>query len=129
MKYPYNNSYELPFPAVETIFHNAEEGLRTQTLQALLDTGADGSLMPIKLLQDILAPALTDARIRSHWGEWRDVQLFAVELELIGLDIKIPNLFVVGDEVGEEIILGRDFINKLRLNLDGPATETEIFPQ
>jgi hypothetical protein len=54
------------------------------------------------------------------------VQQFAVEIELVGMNIKIPNLFVVGDDLGDEIILGRDFINKLRLQLDGPANQITI---
>ena len=30
-------------------------------------------------LVDVLAPVLTETRIRSHWGEWRSVQLFLVD--------------------------------------------------
>ena len=93
-------------------------------MNALLDTGSDGSLVPLLYLQQILAPALTDSRIRSHWGEWRSVQLFLVDLELNGL--RLPNVFVVGDEQGDEIVLGRNIINNLRLLLDGPNKITDI---
>jgi hypothetical protein len=33
---------------------------------------------------------------------------------------------VVGDEVGDEIILGRNVLNRLRLLLDGPAAMLEV---
>jgi hypothetical protein len=33
---------------------------------------------------------------------------------------------VVGDEQGEEIVLGRNVLNRLRLLLDGPSRLTEI---
>jgi predicted aspartyl protease len=126
MKYAYNLTYRPAFPAIEIILHNRYDELRSEAVQALLDTGADGSMIPLALLQEILAPPLAEARIRSHWGEWRYVQQFAVEIELVGMNIKIPNLFVVDDDLGDEIILGRDFINKLRLQLDGPANQTTI---
>ena len=127
MKYPYDASYQPSFPVVRAVLCNSEEGLRTAPGNALLDTGSDGSLVPIAYLREILAPALTDARIRSHWGEWRSVQLFAVDLELD--DLRLPNVFVVGDEQGDEIVLGRNVLNKLRLLLDGPAGLTEILSQ
>lgn len=47
MKFPYDSSYEPPFPAARIILHNTDEGLRTEVLNALLDTGSDGTLVPI----------------------------------------------------------------------------------
>jgi predicted aspartyl protease len=111
---------------VQVVFHNSEDGLSTAAENALLDTGSDGSLVPIAYLERILAPALADTRIRSHWGEWRSVQLFLVDLELDGL--RLPDISVVGDEQGDEIVLGRNVLNRLRLLLDGPARFTEIVP-
>ena len=127
MRYPYDTSYQPPFPVVRVVFHNSEEGLRTAAENALLDTGSDGSLVPIAYLRQVFAPALTDTRIRSHWGEWRSAQLFVVDIELDGL--RLPGVFVVGDEQGDEIVLGRNVLNKLRLLLDGPASATQITAQ
>jgi predicted aspartyl protease len=93
-------------------------------VQALLDTGSDGSLVPIAYLEEILAPPMADTHIRSHWGEWRAVQLFAVDIELGNL--RLPSVFVVGDEQGHEIVLGRNVLNRLRLLLDGPAEVSDI---
>lgn len=50
-----------------------------------------------------------------------------VDLELNGL--KLPGIFVVGDEQGSEVVLGRNVLNKLRFWLDGRAGLTEIPPQ
>ena len=129
MKYPHDNHYDPPFPAVEVVLHNEGEDLHTVTLPALLDTGADGSFVPLDHLQEILAIPLTDGRVRSHWGEWRSVQLFVVEIELKGLNLSFPGVFVVGDDVGDEIILGRNFINKIRLAINGPEGFTDIRSQ
>lgn len=119
MKYPYDAAYEPPFPAAPVVLRNGEEGLRTAKVQALLDTGSDGSLVPIAYLEEILAPPMTDTRFRSHRGEWRAAQVFEADLELGSL--RLPGIFVIGDEQGSEIVLGRNVLNKLRLLLDGPA--------
>ncbi len=126
MKFPYDSNYQPPFPAVQVALYNREEGLRTSAMNALLDSGADASLVPIVFLRDIVAPALMDTRIRSHWGEWRAAQLFVVDVEIE--NIKLPGIFVVGDEQGDEIVLGRDVLNKLRIFLDGLARIVEIEP-
>ena len=124
MKYPYDTTYAPPFPGAPVVLRNSEEGLRTEQVQALLDTGSDGSLVPIAFLAEILAPPMADTHIRSHWGEWRAAQLFAVDIELGNL--RLPGAFVVGDEQGKEIVLGRNVLNKLRLLLDGPAEQSDI---
>jgi predicted aspartyl protease len=82
---------------------------------------------PSLIFDRYLLPPFTNARIRSHWGEWRSAQLFVVDLELDGL--RLPGVFVVGDEQGDEIVLGRNVLNKLRLLLDGPVNLTEILSQ
>lgn len=124
MKYPYDADYEPPFPAVQVVLSNSEEGLHTDALDAVMDTGSDGTLVPIAYLRQILVSPLTDTRIRSHWGEWRSVQLFVVDLTIGNLTL--PGVFVVGDDQGDEIVLGRNVLNKLRLLLDGPANLTDV---
>ena len=95
MRHPYDTNYQPPFPALSVVLVNSEEGLRTTEQHALVDTGSDGTLVSMALLADILAPVLTETRIRSHWGEWRSVQLFLVDIELDGLTL--PGVFVVID--------------------------------
>lgn len=124
MKHLYNTDYQPPFPAAPIVLRNGEEGWHTEQMQALLDTGADGSLIPIAYLEQILAPPMADTYIRSHWGEWRATQLFVVDIELGSL--RLPGIFVIGDEQGTEIILGRNVLNKLRVLLDGPAGQSNI---
>ncbi|MFQ5859514.1 MAG: hypothetical protein ACE5LU_28280 [Anaerolineae bacterium] len=38
----------------------------------------------------------------------------------------LPGISAVGDDQGDEIILGRNVLNQLRLLLDGPANITEV---
>ncbi|MDM8529586.1 hypothetical protein QUF63_00345 [Anaerolineales bacterium HSG25] len=57
-------------------------------MPAIIDTGADSTLVPDNLLDEIGAPFSDEARLRSHWGEWRTVSLFVVD---IGIDkLRLP---------------------------------------
>lgn len=62
--------------------------------------------------------------ISSQWGEGRRVWLYLVNIQ-IG-EILISDIEVVGDELSDEIIIGRDALNQLRLLLDGPDESVEI---
>ena len=41
-------------------------------------------------------------------------------------EVTLPGIEVVGDPSGNEIIVGRDILNRLRILLDGPAKITEV---
>ena len=124
MRFPFETGYDPPFPAVEIMLSSSEQGRRTDKLQALLDTGSDGTIVPLDRLWEIRATVLSDARISSHWGEMRPVQLFSVDIHLA--DLVFPSVIVVGDDQGTEIILGRNVLNKLTAVFDGPRQTTEI---
>lgn len=124
MKQDYNRDYFPPIPVLQTCFITPEWGLHTESLQAIIDTGADGTLVPIKYLRQINASVGGDSGIRSQWGERRVVSLYLVDIEID--DLILPGIWVVGDELGEEVVLGRNVLNCLRLLLDGPAATTEV---
>jgi predicted aspartyl protease len=124
MSYSYLASYFPPMPVLEVQLGFPDDRLRVGPLAAIVDTGADGSLVPQAWLDEIGAPLVDEVRIRSQWGEWRNVKMFTIDLG-IG-DVRLPSIEVVGDDLGEEIVLGRNVLNRLKLLLDGPHGRTEL---
>ncbi len=122
--FPYDKSFYPPFPALPVVIQNSEIGVQTVVITALLDSGADGTMIPLPYLRDIQAPVLQETRIRSYWGEWRTVSMFLVDIRIDSLTL--AGIFVVGDESGNDIVLGRNVLNKIRLELDGPANKTTL---
>jgi len=49
---------------------------------------------------------------------------YLVDVEIGGLTL--PGIEVIGDDVADQILIGRDVLNKLRLLLDGPRQKTEL---
>ncbi len=123
-RFAYDKTYDPPIPALPVIVYNSDAELRTSSLVALVDTGADGTLIPISYLRSVQAYPVAEAFLRSHWGERRRVHLFRVDLRIN--EISLPGVTVIGDDQGQEIVLGRDVLNKLRLFLNGPLNEIEV---
>jgi predicted aspartyl protease len=122
-EFPYDITYDPALPICDIALTAKSTGQRVE-LTAIIDTGADGTIIPIEYLQQIGARRAFEAGLRSQWGERRAVFLYLVDLQ-IG-ELTLPGIYVVGDELGEEIVLGRNVLNQLRLLLDGPAGLTQL---
>ncbi len=81
-------------------------------------------LMTLLNLEQIGARRVFETGLRSQWGERRTVFLYLVNLQIGTLEL--TGVYVVGDELGKEFILGRNVLNELRLLLDGPAELTQL---
>lgn len=120
----YLDTHYPEIPVLEIYLGYPAEKLSLGPLVAIVDTGADGTLIPQKLLDQIETPMVDTVRIRSHWGEWRRVMVFTVDMGFENL--RLPAVDVIGDETGTDIILGRNVLNRLKLLLDGPGHYTQI---
>ncbi|MBI3761453.1 MAG: retroviral-like aspartic protease family protein [Chloroflexi bacterium] len=100
------------------------ENLHIGPLRALIDTGADATIVPLNHLETVSALETITMSVRGQWGESRSVMLYIVDLR-IG-DISLPQVEVVGDDLSDEIVLGRGVLNLLRIFLDGPGETIEI---
>jgi predicted aspartyl protease len=122
-EFRYNDAYNPPLPVCNVVLAVTSTGLHV-AVEAVIDTGADGTIIPVQHLQEIGARRAFETALRSQWGELRVVYLYLVDLQ-IG-DFTFPGVYVVGDELGQEAVLGRNVLNRLRLLLDGPAALTQI---
>jgi predicted aspartyl protease len=123
MAHRYDIHFTPPFPRLPVAI-SAPEHSATAVLSGLIDTGADATLAPIEHLLAAQAVELYRARLRSHWGELRSVSVYLVDLVVDGH--VLPGVEVVGDELTNDVLLGRNVLNRLRLVLDGPASEVDI---
>lgn len=124
MTIPYNRHYMPPAPVLEIALSDVDGDVFVGPVEALLDTGSDGSLVPVDYLEQLKVPLVREARLRSHWGEWRTVQLYLVDITIES--VRLAGMEIVGDDHGHRILLGRNVLNALDLRLNGPAETTQI---
>jgi len=124
MPHAYDTSHPLAFPALPVSLRQIDGDATTMALSALVDSGADVTIVPVGYLRAIGAEQIYGAYLRAHWGGRRAVAVFLVDLEIENQIM--PSIEVVGDEQGQEILLGRNILNKLILLLDGPRQQADV---
>lgn len=124
MNYPHDTTYPWPFPRLPVRIRAVESNVATKVIPAYLDTGADATLVPLTYLKMLQAEAVQTVRLRSHWGEARSVTLYLIDLEIAGQ--LLPEIEVVADKFTDEVLLGRNVLDKLILLLDGPKSHSRV---
>jgi predicted aspartyl protease len=124
IEFPYDDTYSPPAPVCQVSFSVARTGQSAGPLDAILDTGADGTLVPQRYLDAIGARRVMETGLRSQWGERRVVYPYLVTLHID--QVELPGTYVVGDEQLDEIVLGRNVLNHLKIWLDGPENISRL---
>lgn len=124
MNFHYNANYFPPAPFVDITIISMAEMLRVGPLAAMVDSGAGSTIVPQRYLDQIHDPPTVEMGLRSQWGERRRVMLYLVDIRID--EINLPAIEVVGDDETDEVILGRDVLNRLRILLNGPAGITNL---
>lgn len=96
------------------------EGL---TLQAIVDSGADGTLIPNQFLKKLNLRSTRKAQMRGVSGYAYPVDLYLVSLQIATLSLY--GVWVVSDKQNQ-IIMGRNVLNQMRIHLDGLSQVIEI---
>ena len=116
--------YILPIPILAVRFYRLGEAVVSDPYAAVVDTGADMTVAPAEILIDLQAQGVQETNLVSQWGDVHPVVLYLVDLEIEGQ--LFPGVTVAGDETTDEIILGRNLLNRLSIFLDGPRQQTHL---
>ena len=123
---PYGHDYFPPAPGIRVNIAVPYETAQSTLHSALIDTGADGTFVPTAILEELEIPVEYMINVRSHLGErLHHVPVHKVDIILFG-STRLPSIDVVSDDWGDQIIIGRNVLNKLQLHLDGPSEETHV---
>ncbi len=111
-------NFEPPAPVAYVTLCNPATGALLSEVLMLIDTGADATLLPSNAVEQlgIEAEEDTDFEVQVFDGEVKRLKL--ARLELYFLDKKFAGEYLLIDRsIG---ILGRNVLNNVRIQLDGP---------
>ncbi len=123
LSFSYSKQYTPSAPIIEIEAVGHSNVARSERLIALVDSGADNTMFPSSILQRIGARYVDMVRMRGVYGQAQNFELFRVLITIAEQPFPID---VIAMPEGDEIILGRDILNQLRITLDGLALETMI---
>lgn len=122
MSQPYDQNRVPPIPVIDVWLVIPDNNDWHGPYTAIIDSGADLTIVPLGLLRQFQAPYLRRAVLRSQWKERQVVFLHEVDVR-IG-DLLLPAIDVAGDDFSQDVLLGRNVLNRLDLRLDGPKMRT-----
>jgi len=93
-------------------------GSFTVEVVALCDTGADITVVPADVIASLGLAEVDEIQVEPYEGEPVTKSVYAAVVQLPGLGSQIARVIPVDSQ---EAILGRDLLNSLRLELDGPS--------
>lgn len=115
--FAYDTAYDPAIPVCRVTISTTVTG-REVAFDTIIDTRADATIIPTRYLRWIGARRVFETGLRSQWGERRSVFLYLIDLAIDG--VVLPGIYVVGDEIGDEAVLGRNVLNRFVVILDGP---------
>lgn len=122
MKLVYNTTYFPPIPVLSVRLYSSITDRFVGPFLALVDSGSDATLVPLTSLKAIGAEETAPGWMVGITGHRQPVSLFFVDIYLG--EQAFSGIRVIADKTTQEIILGRDVLNKLPLLLDGPQQQT-----
>ena len=123
---PYSREYSPAAPVIQIKLAIPGEVPEATSLTALVDTGADGTFVPTAILEEMELPIVYMTNVIPYLGDRpHRVSVHMVDF-ILNDTTRLPNIEVIADDWGENMILGRNILNKLQLQLDGPNETTTL---
>lgn len=119
----YTLDYDPPAPVLAVVLAPWGEAPQLGPFLALLDTGADSTFVPQPWLEALEAPPIDTVSVRGMFSEPQNAVLY--KIDLIVNNQRLPSVGVVG-YAEEEMVLGRNVLNRLILLLNGPKQIVEL---
>ena len=124
MSIPYDTRFAPPAPVLRVRLSSPGESPQDEFQAGIADTGSDGTLVPLRILETIEAIGVGEAVLYGVLGETRAVHVYEVDFHVE--NATLPNALVIGDEHGNEIVIGRNILNNLILLLDGQQNTADL---
>jgi hypothetical protein len=124
IRYRYNTQVQPPAPFVHLRIRNPADGRELSDVPAQIDTAADRTVLPQALAESLGLAQIGTMLIGGLGGITYNLPTFLVLIGLHDLPQKPVKVVASADEAW--ILLGRDFLNSVRLTLDGPQSALEI---
>lgn len=104
----------------------AGSGKRVEGLKTLVDTGSRTTFLDNKVIANLAPKSIGQTTVWSGPnGTQGTAEVYEVQI-VLPTGVKVPVQVASADLVGEDILLGRDVLSRLRLVYDGPQNSASL---
>lgn len=121
MLVPFDDSYDPPMPVLPVHVSGVDADGPGVLLHAVVDTGADCSVIPERTARVLRLPIVDMISVQGFAGDGKPRPIYAARLRFDGHDMLARVI-----AFGREPLLGRDVLNLLILQLDGPGQKLRV---
>ena len=122
MSYQYDDEYSPPAPVLRVTIRNLTDNTRHVTGDALVDTGADITCLPRAVVRAVGGEPASTYSVAGIG----DTYIGSANSYFLEFEIGSTKKLIEAIAIGDELVLGRNVINELTLQLDGPARKLSI---
>ncbi|MET0388860.1 MAG: retroviral-like aspartic protease family protein [Polyangiales bacterium] len=112
----FDASYQPPAPVLPIGIGGIDSGSPTTMVRMLVDTGADCTLIPVHVARALRLPLVDRVELCGVGAVATVVSVHAARVLIAGMRV-VARLMAFEDEA----LLGRDILNRLSLEIDGPG--------
>lgn len=123
-RFAYNRQYQPPAPTLPVQVSHLFDSPKSESLEGKLDTGADSTVIPTRLVTQFGLMPTGWKRVRSYDGVVRTVRTYYVRIQLVDKSFVVK----VTAANRQNVLLGRDVLNRFNLCLHGRALVFAIKP-
>ena len=118
---PFDESFDPPAPVLPVRISGIDEHDPAAMIRMLVDTGADCSLIPLRLARSLRLPIVDRTEIQGVGGKTLAANVHAARVRLGSLRV-LARVVALGDES----LIGRDILQRVVMQLDGPAQLVQV---
>lgn len=118
---PFDPSFDPPAPVLPVRIGGIDDHDPAAMLRMLVDTGADCTLIPVKIARSLRLPVVDRTEIQGVGSKSQAANVHAARIRLGSLRVLAR---VVA--LGEECLIGRDILNRVVMQLDGPNETLQV---
>jgi len=120
--FTYSSDYDPAMPVLELDIGVRRDKIE-MTVSAVVDSGADATMIPLDYIKQLGVSSQEKRWLTGVTGGRYSVSMYTLFLQSGPFGLYLP---VIGNPVNDEVIVGRDILNRLIVTLNGLAETVEI---